>query len=73
MKILTGLLGAYPFFPISQDQLTNLVDGSECSGGQEEVFFDEFLIKPISFKEGVMSSLSRDHGRTGASPSKALS
>jgi len=58
MKFLASLFGNYSFFPISKDQLINLLDGSVCKNGEERHFFDEFLITPISFRDSVRKYLA---------------
>lgn len=54
MSTMSGMLDWLPFFPITKDQITMLLEGNVCD---EKPFFKHFDIKPISFKEGISKYL----------------
>ncbi len=58
MRFLASLLGNFSFFPFSRDQLADLLNENICTNGEEKRFFEEFLIKPISFRDGIREQFS---------------
>ena len=55
MSTMSEMLDWLPFFPITKDQITMLLEGNICD---ENPFFKHFDIKPIGFKEGISKYLS---------------
>ena len=54
MSTMSAMLDWLPFFPITKDQITMLLEGNVCD---EKTFFKHFDIKPITFKEGISKYL----------------
>jgi NADH dehydrogenase len=54
MSFLAEMLDWLPSFPVTQDQITMLLEGNICN---EKLFFRHFDLKPISFKEGISGYL----------------
>ena len=55
MQIMAEMLDWLPFFPVTNDQITMLLDGNVCD---ERPFFDHFNITPDYFKPGIHKYLS---------------
>ena len=55
MKPVTALMGRFPCFPITSDQLTMLLEDNICD---EKPFFEDLKITPTPFKEGIAKYLS---------------
>ncbi len=55
MQIMAEMLDWLPFFPVTNDQITMLLDGNVCD---ERPFFDHFNITPDYFKQGILKYLS---------------
>ena len=55
MQIMAEMLDWLPFFPVTNDQITMLLDGNVCD---EKPFFDHFNITPDYFKPGIHKYLS---------------
>jgi len=55
MRLIVPVMERFPFFPITSDQITMLVQGNTCDGSWQETFgFD-----PVRFEEGIRSYLKR--------------
>ena len=54
MSAMAKMLDWLPFFPVTKDQITMLLEGNVCD---EKPFFKHFDIKPITFKEGISKYL----------------
>lgn len=55
VKLATRLMENFPFFPLTTDQITMLLEGSVCDGKWRETFhFD-----PIRFNDGISAYLSK--------------
>lgn len=50
MRLAAGLLGRFPWFPLTSGQLRMLLEGNICDPGP---FYRDFGITPISFREGL--------------------
>ena len=55
IKLAATLLEWLPFFPITKDQLTMLLEGNTCDSSST---FDEFKIQPTEFSVESLSYLS---------------
>ena len=54
MSAMAKMLDWLPFFPVTKDQITMLLEGNVCD---EKPFFKHFDIKPTGFKEGISKYL----------------
>lgn len=55
MKPVVNLMEGFSFFPITNTQLTMLLEGNACHDGQ--LLYDTFPTTPIPFREGISSYL----------------
>lgn len=55
MSLMAEMLDWLPSFPVTQEQITMLLEGNVCD---EKPFFGDFGITPIHFKEGISRYLS---------------
>jgi len=55
MKFITPLLERFPFYPLTSDQITMLLEESICDGSWQETFGFE----PVRFEEGVRMYLGQ--------------
>lgn len=53
MQLITPILEKVPFYPVTSDQITMLLEESICDGAWEETFG----FKPVRFEEGIRSYL----------------
>jgi len=53
MQFVTPLLEKFPFYPVTSDQITMLLEESICDGSWQEVFGFE----PVKFEEGIRKYL----------------
>jgi NADH dehydrogenase len=53
MQLVTPLLEKFPFYPVTSDQITMLLEESICDGTWQEVFGFE----PMKFEEGIRKYL----------------
>ena len=53
MKLVTPMLEQFPFYPVTSDQITLLLEESICDGSWKEAFGFE----PVKFEEGIRSYL----------------
>jgi len=53
MQLVTPLLEKFPFYPVTSDQITMLLEESICDGSWQEVFGFE----PVKFEEGIKKYL----------------
>ena len=53
MQLVTPLLEKFPFYPVTADQITMLLEESTCDGSWQETFGFE----PVRFEEGIRSYL----------------
>jgi uncharacterized protein YbjT (DUF2867 family) len=58
MKVITPLLERFPFYPLTSDQITMLLEESICDGGWQETFGFE----PVRFEEGIRAFLIQAKG-----------
>jgi uncharacterized protein YbjT (DUF2867 family) len=49
MRLIVPVLERFPFFPITSDQITMLVQGNACDGNWRKTF----VFEPTSFEEGI--------------------
>ena len=55
MKFITPLLERFPFYPLTSDQITMLIEESICDGSWQ----DTFGFEPVRFEEGIRAYLGR--------------
>ena len=55
MKLMTPLLEWLPFYPVTSDQITMLLEESICDGSWQETFG----FKPVAFREGISGYLQK--------------
>lgn len=53
MQMITPILERFPFYPVTSDQITMLLEESICDGSWQETFG----FKPVGFEEGIRSYL----------------
>jgi NADH dehydrogenase len=53
MKLVTPLLEQFPFYPVTSDQITMLLEESICDGSWQETFG----FAPVGFEEGIRGYL----------------
>lgn len=53
MKLVTSLLEKFPFYPVTSDQITMLLEESICDGSWQETFG----FRPVGFEEGIREYL----------------
>jgi NADH dehydrogenase len=53
MKLVTPLLESFPFYPVTSDQITMLLEESICDGSWQQVLG----FKPVGLEEGIRSYL----------------
>ncbi len=51
MNIMAEMFDWLPFFPVTKEQITMLIEGNTCD---ERPFFEYFDIQPVGFKEGIL-------------------
>jgi uncharacterized protein YbjT (DUF2867 family) len=55
MKLVTPILEKFPFYPVTSDQITMLLEESICDGSWQETFGFE----PVRFEEGIRMYLGQ--------------
>jgi NADH dehydrogenase len=55
MQFVTPLLEKFPFYPVTSDQITMLLEESICDGSWQETF----AFKPVGFEEGISGYLRK--------------
>jgi NADH dehydrogenase len=55
MQFVTPLLEKFPFYPVTSDQITMLLEESICDGSWQ----DTFGFKPVGFEEGIRAYLQK--------------
>lgn len=50
MRLMAGLCGRFPWFPLTTGQIRMLLEGSTCD---PKAFYEDFGLTPITFKEGL--------------------
>ncbi len=51
MNTIAEMFDWLPFFPVTKEQITMLIEGNTCD---ERPFFEYFDIQPVGFKEGIL-------------------
>ena len=51
MNTMAEMFDWLPFFPVTKEQITMLIEGNTCD---ERPFFEYFDIQPVGFKEGIL-------------------
>lgn len=54
LRLLTGLFGRFPWFPLTTGQIRMLLEGSTCD---PTAFYEDFKLEAVSFKEGLRGYL----------------
>jgi len=55
MQLVTPLLEKFPFYPLTSDQITMLLEESICDGSWQETF----AFEPLGFEEGIRKYLRK--------------
>jgi NADH dehydrogenase len=56
MRLAAGLLGGFPWFPVTTGQIRMLLEGNTCDPA---AFYQDFALKPVSFQGGISQYLNR--------------
>lgn len=57
MKPVVNMMEGFSFFPITNTQLTMLLEGNACHDGQ--LLYDTFTTTPVPFREGISTYLTK--------------
>jgi NADH dehydrogenase len=55
MRLAAGLLGGFPWFPVTSGQIRMLLEGNTCEPG---TFYQDFGITSFSFQQGLAGYLT---------------